>query len=367
MRQICRICEMHLEGISPGDIVERLQSEENRKTPYSREIVYRAIRDAARLGYLKFLPPLEYELARKIELRAKWLHSARVVLAVSRDSVANHCAEVVYELIVSKPEQRVFHIGFGGGRTTSLIAAELARLLSRPLPDRKSKLELVFHSLVPGLDDNKLLTDPTAFFMHFAAPEVQKWVSVEFLTLHAPGIIRTRERDAVFTHPLIDRVRIKRDDQLDIIVSSVGSMRDQHSMITPYTNVWEKEEVDTFKQELTAAGCVGDIMWLPIGPDGPIETELSLMATAMISLKDIQDRIEHGRTRVVLALGTSSLSAGKGPAKGGEPQSEKPAKADVLLALLKLGNRKPGPVQLCTDIVVEYDTAVKVIEEMATP
>jgi DNA-binding transcriptional regulator LsrR (DeoR family) len=92
--------------------------------------------------------------------------------------------------------------------------------------------------------------------------------------------------------------------------------------------------------QLAQAGCVGDLMWRPFGPDGPIELKSGSRAMTLVELSTLPKMIAAGKW--VLAVLGPCVSCGK-------------PKTGILLALL--GQRSP----FLTDIVVDSVTARAVL------
>ena len=73
--------------------------------------------------------------------------------------------------------------------------------------------------------------------------------------------------------------------EIDIVVTSTSLWSDKHSMLRQYMNLAD-ESVD----ELEQAGCVGDILWQPIGTDGPFPLNSEIRAMTIMELDRLSDR-----------------------------------------------------------------------------
>ena len=82
-------------------------------------------------------------------------------------------------------------------------------------------------------------------------------------------------------------------------VTSVGSFsaKCNHSLLQAYM----QKSADSLKT-LEAAGYLGDMLWRPLGPDGPIKAKTKIRAMTLIELGDLRGLIEEG-TSVLLVVG----------------------------------------------------------------
>ena len=53
---------------------------------------------------------------------------------------------------------------------------------------------------------------------------------------------------------------------------------------------------------LKKAGCIGDMLWHPLGPSGPLEVDTNMRAMTLLELTDLPGFIDDGK-RVLLVLG----------------------------------------------------------------
>jgi DNA-binding transcriptional regulator LsrR (DeoR family) len=205
------------------------------------------------------------------------------------------------------------HIGWSGGDSMARIAAALARILTEPasgLPER-----LILHALVSGFDVERPMTAPNVFFSHFMSPALL--VKVDFVGLHAPAIIKSEDAESFLTLPGIREARdLARD--LDIVVTSAASFTDDHGMLKRYC-----QQVDPSGQlveRLRKDGCVGDMLWLPMSVDGPMNVDrYPYRGLTVIDLEMLPQFIRRGK-KILLSLGVCGLC--------------KAHKADILKAIL---------------------------------
>jgi DNA-binding transcriptional regulator LsrR (DeoR family) len=97
---------------------------------------------------------------------------------------------------------------------------------------------------------------------------------------------------------------------------------------------------DKSLKALQNAGCVGDMLWRPLGERGPIETESEIRAMTLVELSDLPKFIAGGK-HVLLVLGPCVVC--------NRPKTE------MLRAVLTM------PPRLITHLVVDSRSAAGVL------
>ncbi len=173
------------------------------------------------------------------------------------------------------------------------VAQAFAALLRQPIEGLPKTV--VFHALVSGFNLAQPSTAPNGFFTYFASdPGIH--VDTKFVGLHAPALIKTEQFDELRA---LDGIReaYDRADEIDIIVTSASLWSDEHSMLRQYM---EREPEDL--KALEAAGCIGDMLWRPLGPQGPMKIDTEIRAMTLIELSELPKKIRSGK-HVLLVLG----------------------------------------------------------------
>ncbi len=323
------VCKFFIRGKMVSEIVELIK-------PYGvemkREDPYRLISYAAKRGWLRYHAPIEADLRERLKERHTWLGDVEVVQTASSDDVARHAAKLLLRLAREhrrgNPLSEEFHIGFAGGnllRKTARCFEEMLRT-----PDALPKW-IVFHAMVAGFNANDPITDPNAFFAYFG-PEQALQVRARFVGLLAPGIVDHQELRRLRAIRVIQRA-IERASEIDVIVSSLGHWKNGCSGLY---NMYSQESPKSL-QQLLAAGCIGDMMWRPIGRRGPIEIETEHRTMTLMELNQLPDFIARNK-RVVLLVGPCATCHA--------------AKSEVLEAILAQRDR-----HLVTDLVVDSRSA----------
>jgi DNA-binding transcriptional regulator LsrR (DeoR family) len=89
----------------------------------------------------------------------------------------------------------------------------------------------------------------------------------------------------------------ERAREIDIIVTSTSGWRDDHSMLRNYMGV-AGESVSRLENE----GCIGDMLWQPIGPKGPLELQMQMRVMTVMKLNDVIDHVAN-KKQVLLVAG----------------------------------------------------------------
>ncbi len=288
--QIATVCGYLCDGLTAVEIQKKL--EEEHSVFITREKPYECLRKAISRGWIRFVPPEEHSLQRLLKSAYPVLQDAVVVNTARAEDVAHRGAKALLDLLQQHYPDEVVHIGFSGGTALRMLArrfAELLRDAAQHLPS-----EIVFHALVAGFDVRDPGTDPNAFFTHFLNEPVMP--RTRFVALHTPAMVK-----ASFEVELREMPGIKEayDSafEIDIVVTSTSLWSDKHSMLRQYMNLAD-ESVD----ELEQAGCVGDILWQPIGADGPFPLNSEIRAMTIMELDRLSDFVRR-KKHVLLVAG----------------------------------------------------------------
>lgn len=295
MELISAVCTYFCKGHTATEIVKHIKKAH--KYEMRREEPYQYITYAAGKGWLRFAAPHEYALRERIKRRCHWLKDVKVVETATYSDVAYHGAEMLVELLqeYTKPpyNRDKVHIGFAGGHAMRKVAQHFAGLLGQPTPGLPKTI--VFHSMAAGFEVGDPSTSPNSFCSYLLNdPRIQ--AEIEFVGLYAPALVKTAQLGNLKSLHAIG-VAFGQSRELDIIVTSASLWSDEHSMLHKYMG---RSESDLSKLE--TAGCIGDMLWRPIGEAGPIETKTDIRAMTLVELSDLPDSIKKGK-HVVLVLG----------------------------------------------------------------
>jgi DNA-binding transcriptional regulator LsrR (DeoR family) len=279
------------EGLTAAQIQRKL--EEQHSIEITREKPYYYLRKAASLGWIRFVPPQEHSLEGDLRNAYPWLHNAIVVPSARTEDVAYRGASMLLELLQQHHDGREVHIGFSGGTSLRMLARRFAELLREPSQHLPS--EIVFHALVAGFDVSDPTTDPNAFFTYFVDdPGIP--IKTNFVALHSPAMVKAEFESDLRDLPAITEA-YDRASEIEVIVTSTSCLTDEHSMLRHYMNL-EDESVT----ELEEAGCLGDILWQPIGADGPFDLDSPIRAMTIIELCELGELIAN-KKHVLLVAG----------------------------------------------------------------
>lgn len=296
MEVLAMVCKYFCQGHTAPEIKEIMLDKHGVSMP--REEPYQLVAHAASRGWIRFVAPHEYALREQIKRQCSgWLQDVDVVHTSVFDDVAMHGAEMLMELLRrhhSPPySKEAVHVGFAGGHAMRMTAQAFARLLGQAGENLPGTV--VFHAMVAGFDVQDPTTDPNAFFTYFVSnPAIQ--IEAKFVGLHAPAVVLTRQLRELKD---LDGIRetFASSEDLDIIVTSGSCWDDPHSMLRKYMMRSEKSFAT-----LQQADCIGDMLWRPISPSGPISQETEIRAMTLVELTDLPRFIQRGK-HVLLVLG----------------------------------------------------------------
>ena len=264
----------------------------------SREKIYDILRKAGVKGWFRFQPPPHLVYAEQLRRRyGKVLRDVEVVWTTLNTHVAGQAASTLLELVKGyarrdHPKKEV-HIGFAGGISMRHLAAAFAQKLWQPSEHLPEKI--VFHSLNAGFDPNDHSTDPNAFVSYFVNEEVMQ-TKCAFVGLRAPSMVLAEDLPRL--KKLIEiQDAYKGVEDLDIIVTSGADWKDPHNSLR-----LSLDRYPDSRAALEDAGCVGDMLWLPLAKTGPLETKTAARAMTLIELSDLPGFINRGN-HVLLVMG----------------------------------------------------------------
>jgi DNA-binding transcriptional regulator LsrR (DeoR family) len=332
LEQLSVVCEYVCKGLRLSDVAKKISVEYS--TSLSRESTYPMLTEAALKGWLRYVPPPENLLTQRIKQQYSWLRETMVVHTCQFEDVAYHGAEMLITLLkhMKSPTKKTIHIGFSGGHAMRRLAQILAKLLSESDADLPEKL--VLHALVAGFEVLEPTTDPNTFFTLFHT-EAVLGPKCEFVGLHAPTVVKASQYKGLRSLQGI-KESFDQVDKLDIIVTSAANWADEHSTFRKRM----RTSPACFKM-LDEANCVGDMLWLPLGPDGPLTVNTKIRAMTLVELAQLPGFINDGK-HVVLVLG---------PCAGCQK-----TKADTLRAVLASKDR------LISHLVVDSRSARELLQ-----
>jgi DNA-binding transcriptional regulator LsrR (DeoR family) len=270
------------------------------------------------------------------------LRTADVVHTASPDQVAEKGAETLCKLIEEwtdeYPNKEAVHVGIAGGHMMRRFSQALSRLLR--FGGSRTPPRIVFHSLVSGFDVDTPSTDPNGFFTYLLDDPAMA-VRSSFVTLRVPPLVEPDQMEEIKSLRLV-REAYDQADKLDFVVTSGGHLADAHSALRKMMDDATGDVRNWIDEDQ-----VVDMLWRPIGPDGPIPVQkLKRCAMSLLELDEVQAGIAANRFRVLLVLGPCGAC--------GE------VKSVVLETILAT---RP---HLITDLVVDSRSARRVVGKIPT-
>jgi DNA-binding transcriptional regulator LsrR (DeoR family) len=290
---VAAVCRYFCKGSTATEIRELMQKEWN--VEMTREEPYQCISYAASRDWIRFVAPHEHGLREKIRGKCPWLDEVEVVHSAVADDVAYHGAEMLVDLLRKLKEQKdEVHVGFAGGHSMRKVCRSLAQLLRQPREGLPKSV--VLHAMVAGFDVEDTTTDPNALFTYFVKDTAMQ-VDTHFVALHAPPLVRTKDFQRLKRLEGI-RESYERAKDLDIVVTSASLWNDEHNKLRKYVETRSRECMPALEE----AGCIGDMLWRPLGANGAIEIDTQIRAMTLMELTDLPRFIADGKY-VLLVLG----------------------------------------------------------------
>jgi DNA-binding transcriptional regulator LsrR (DeoR family) len=293
---ISLVCKYFCQGKTVAQIKEIMADKHGIKL--SREQPYKMLSRAATRGWLIFQAPLDHILTERLGNEYGSLDGIQVVHSASSEDLAHHGAREILRFLRKYKEgaqQRdEVHIGFAGGPTMRKLARHLANLLCQPQVGMPARIHL--HALVSGFNPHDPTTDPNAFFTYFVRrPGLPS--EIKFVGLHAPALVKTEDFPSLKRMTGIKEAYEARE-KIDIFVTAGADWEDDHSL---FKTCMKRSE--TAFAQLEAAGCVGDLLWQPIGERNPITEKTDIRAMTLVELSELPKFIASGK-EVMLLLGS---------------------------------------------------------------
>ncbi len=328
---VAAVCKYFCRGMPMAEIRNEIQARLG--VALSREEPYRLLSHAAQHGWIQFQAPLAYELAEQMMRSFPRLKDVRVVRTGVSDDISYQVADLLMDQICALSRTRgpnaEVHLGFAGGKALRKTARFFAEMLREPREDLPGRI--VFHAMVAGFNVEDPSTDPNGFFTYFAGePALQ--VQTRFVGLLAPGIVKPAEipklRSVRYIGEAFDRAK-----EIDIVVTSAGGhWQKGHS---GFCSMFGEASPRSLEQ-LNRSGCIGDMMWRPLGGKGPLEIDTEMRTVTLMELSALPDFINRGGA-VLLLVGPCGNCGGP--------------KEDVLSAVLNYRRK------LITHLVVDSRSA----------
>jgi DNA-binding transcriptional regulator LsrR (DeoR family) len=382
-QKLIEIANLFMEKLETAEIEKWLEELVRKDKGKSEEVYEQLFPAIIRRKWLRLATPEDRITARLIEQLpyAFEKDTVRVAPLADPDDVAAHAAymisKLVWQIAAEKekkkddPEKDVIRIGFSGGNITRKVFQKLVQFVSEPSNSLSSNKTVVCHALVAGFDNTAPGTEPSAFFSYL--DDCKTTFAKKFVQFHAPAFVPDHQLSKVREYPAIQEARDKAE-KLDLIVTSAASFNDDHSQFRKYYEDHKDRKQGTNTREdlqtLIEFGCVGDMLWLPLGKDGPLKLKgFEHRPVALIDLEELPGRIQK-KTRVLLVIGPCAaqrkdLGEKRPPIPADVFQhKEKCKKTGILEAILKLQRNTSG-AQYITHLVVDRETAVELLKQVA--
>jgi DNA-binding transcriptional regulator LsrR (DeoR family) len=282
------ICYLHVQGATVKEI-QKAAKKKFPKVEIKREDPGWIIRWAAKQGWFTFRPP--HHEAYRQQIRDLWpqLQEVEVVSSTEVEVVAREGAKMLIHMLrnLSATKDTV-HVGVAGGHTIRAVMRALAVEMVEPIS--KMPRAVHFHALAAGFDPDDPSTDPNAFVTFFDNKLIP--TEIRFTGLSAPALV-SPETFAKLKDFEDIRDAFESVNNIDIFLTSGTSWHGD--------GVMRKRMGEADQQILVGRNVVGDILWRPISPQGPITEETTRRAFTLIELEQLIEFVKDGK-QVLLTL-----------------------------------------------------------------
>lgn len=306
------MCNLFCQGHQPSEIRDILADQYH--VQLKRTAIYPKLKQGCMNGWISFTPPAEVKLAEALRARYRGvLQGVAVATGPTNEGVAYHAARELGRLIreVHAEKQRDatrasdpgVHLGLSGGYTLRLLSEYFADYLIQTFVDGDDRERAAYgafpamlhlHAMVAGFDPFDPTTEPNAMFTHLHLVN-QVPTQMKFVGFNAPPVVRRDQIEKVKKLPQI-QTSFDQASRIEIAITSMGAWTDPDCML----HKCMKQFPDDF-DKLTRAGVIGDLMWRPLGPDGPLNGVTDVQTMSVMDLRSLA-RLIGGGGRVVLVV-----------------------------------------------------------------
>lgn len=284
---------LHCRGKKPQEVIREVAArKEFADVELLREDPYWILREVAKKGWLWFRPPFDFDYRDRILHAGKWpiLQELDVVASFEVEVVARQAARQLLRMLrqVSARKGSV-QVGVAGGHTVRAVMRALSDEMVDPVGEMLGKVR--FQPLAAGFDPQDPSTNPNTFVAFFERKLIP--AKIEFTGLSVPATVSPAMfEDLKRLDDIAEALRAV--DDIDIFVTS-GTSWHKHSILRERMEASDRKLLDD-------ADIAGDVLWRPIGPNGPIEIETARRAFTLVELGQLKkDR------QVLLALAPCGL------------------------------------------------------------
>jgi hypothetical protein len=311
-----------------------------------RERIYPLLWKGIERGFVFIKPPRGQQWERRIhELYGVPQERIRVVAVRGKKALehvtragAQLLLELINEVRKRKPVGEPTHLAWGAGNTSRLVAKRLSELLEK----EEIYPPLTLHALTSGFLVDEPMTAPMTSHGFFDAERFP----IHSIGLFSEAVVKCKDYKDVKKAFGVKR-SFQLAGQIEIIVSSLASREDDHSLFIRFLRDYQQEDPADYAKllrYLDEQGWCGDAQYLPFSADGPIPMDrYGIRAVTLFELPDLVERARAGGNRLVL-LSAPCGECGRTRTKALIPLIENPA------------------LRVWTHLVLDAQTAEELIE-----
>ena len=275
------------EPFTVSEIYEKLQAR-HPAVKLSRESIYPLLARAAAYGFVRFVPPVEQEIARRIKER---FPKAREVFVVNtrgpafNEAVSAKAADVVAGLLreFKAGGRDVVGLGLGPGRST----LDFARSLSLELQASPELPRLNLVGITAGCVPDESELAPVSFFNLFPLHSVQQRIAI-----WAETLVPSRDFERLSKQVVGVKEAFAAKDDIQIVVTALGDAEDPHDM---FSRFYEAEGRGS------KPAMIGNIQYRPFTATGPVQEKMKdLRAVTLFEIHELVAMAKQKDRYVVL-------------------------------------------------------------------
>ena len=340
--KLIQVCSTFLAGHTATEtakICNEIWRSQGSDFQITREQVYPLLARGRDRRFISLAPPMHEILGEQIARRYGHEQGDIKVVQVARDldTVASATARIILKHIQilgvkkqilgakKRGKQRV-HVGLGAGRTTMMVAQQLAAGV-RTEPQLPA---LTLHAISSGFDVAEPQKAAVSFFSYFE----NTIHDIEYVGFFAPAVVKWNRYEEVKKMAGAREAFAAKHD-IDIVITSLASRRDKHGDLNRFMEVAPN-------QGLTRQGWIGDVQYCPYAESGPIKMRSGDRAVTLFELEELRELAKRKDKYVVLVSGPCG--------KCGRTRS------DALKPLVE--NPK---LKVWTQLVLDLDTAKELV------
>ncbi|MDO4586066.1 MAG: hypothetical protein Q4C95_02090 [Planctomycetia bacterium] len=300
----------------PAAKISNWLKNERGRPDLTREKIYPLLREAFRRNFLILKSPVDVSLKEMLQNRFKLderqeIDIVKVEGSMASANVSSYAADKVIELIGlvaeekrhqaiqegKNPDEIKVHLGIGAGYATMLVAKRLALQVNT----REKSPSLVLHTISSGgFFVEEPHKSPITYFSYFN----NELTKIEYVALFSETFVNREDYKQIRKSPSYRRC-FDLKDEIDIIITSLASADDIHSLLRQNLEYMIKEKAIPANSlnQMFQNGFIGDVQFRPYSQKGVLNEGCPIHAVALFELNEMVQFVNKPGKHVVLVGG----------------------------------------------------------------